>query len=88
MYTTHINTQTDIALYVYRFMYRYSVLLYASCADEMYFCVHNCALLYNFTLPTHTCGAHSMLGSVVLLYIYTEARFSMKYYADKTNLTV
>ena len=46
-------------------MYRYS------CADEMYLCVHNCARLYNCTLPTHTCGAHTMLGSVVLLYVYT-----------------
>ena len=66
-----MHTHTDIALYVYRFMYRYTVLLYTTCTDGMYFCVHDCKLLYNFTLPTHTCGAHIMLGSVVLLYIYT-----------------
>jgi hypothetical protein len=29
------------------------------------------SLMYTLTLLTHTCGAHTMLGSVVLLYIYT-----------------
>jgi hypothetical protein len=29
------------------------------------------SFLYNLTLPTHTHGAHTVLGSVVLLYIYT-----------------
>ena len=47
---------------IYIFIYRYSVLLYTTCTDGLYFCVHNCTLLYNLTLP----GAHSMLGSVVL----------------------
>ena len=49
-------THTDIALYVYRFMYRYTVLLYTTSTDR---------------LCTHTCGAHTVLGSVVLLYDYT-----------------
>jgi hypothetical protein len=43
----------------------------------MYFCVRNFALLYNFTLPMHTCGANTMIGSVVMLYVYTEARFQL-----------
>ena len=33
--------------------------------------VHNCTLLYNLTRPTQTCGAHIMLGSAVMLYVYT-----------------
>ena len=28
-------------------------------------------ICYNLTQTTHTCGAHTVLGSVVLLYIYT-----------------
>ena len=42
--------------------------------DILYHCtqfVHSYTLPYNLTLPTQTCGAHTMLGSVVLLYIYT-----------------
>ena len=41
------------------------------------FCCHECThfaligLLYNLTLPTHTRGAHTVPGSVVLLYSYT-----------------
>ena len=72
--TTHINwthMHTDIAFYVYRFMYRYTVLLYTTCREGLCFCVHNFTLMYNLTLPTHTCGTHIMLGSVVLLYVYT-----------------
>ena len=44
VYTTHINgihTHTNIALYVYRFMYRYNVILYTTCKDELYFCVRH-----------------------------------------------
>ena len=32
-------------------------------------------LQYNLTLPSHTRGAHTMLGSVVLLYVYTLVQF-------------
>ena len=54
-YIIDINgTHTDIALYIYRFMYRYTVLLYTTCTDGLYFSVQNCALLYNLTLPTYT----------------------------------
>ena len=41
------------------------------------FCCYQCTqfvwpgLLYNLTVPTHTRGAHTVYGSVVLLYIYT-----------------
>ena len=45
----------------YRFVYRYTVLMYTTCTDGLYFCLHNCTLLYNLTLNTHTCGAHTML---------------------------
>ena len=81
-----VDMLTDIALYFQRFMYRYTVLLYTTCTDELYFCVQNsykqdtptymnislyvyidCILLYNLTLPTYTCGAHTMLRSVELL---------------------
>ena len=62
VYTTHINGKhTDIA---HRFVYRYTV-------HNLYTAVHSCTLPYNLRLPTHTCGAHTMLGSVVLLYVYT-----------------
>ena len=63
------HTLRDTALYIYRFMNRYTVLLYKTCTDEMYFyvhnsykqdthvdiadglyfCVHNCTLLYKLT---------------------------------------
>ena len=49
--TIHINrtyTHTDIALYIYRFMYRYTVLLHTTCTDELYFWVHN-----SFKRETH-----------------------------------
>ena len=52
-------------------MIRYTVLLYTTCTDGLYFRVHKCTLLYNLTLPKDTCGEHTMLGSVVLLYVYT-----------------
>ena len=41
------------------------------------FCHYKCihfewlSLLYILTIGTHTCGAHTVLGSVVLLYIHT-----------------
>ena len=41
-------------------MYRYTVLLYKTCTDGLYFCVHNSTLLYNLTLPTNTCGAQTL----------------------------
>ena len=65
------HTHTDIAPYIYRYMYRYTVLLFTTCTDGLHFCLHNCTLLHNLILPTHTCGAHTMIGSVVLLYVYT-----------------
>ena len=37
----HTNTHMDIDLYIYRFIYRYTVLLYTTCKDELYFCPHN-----------------------------------------------
>ena len=49
-------------------MYRYTVTLYTTCTDEQYFCLQNCTMLYNLTLPTHTCVAHTILGSVVRVY--------------------
>ena len=45
--------------------------MYTNRTDGLYFCVHNCTLLHNYILPTQTCGAQTMLGSVVLLYVYT-----------------
>ena len=43
----------DIALYVYRLMYRYTVQLYTSCTDELYFCLHN-----SYKQETHTQTLH------------------------------
>jgi hypothetical protein len=54
--TTHLkgtHTLTDISLYLYRFVYIYTVLLYTTCTDGLYFCVHKCQLLYKLT-PTYT----------------------------------
>ena len=34
-----------------------------------------CTLLYNLRLSTQTCGVHTMLGSVVLLFIYTVSSY-------------
>ena len=54
------HTHTDIALYIYRFMQRYTVLLYTSCTDGLYLCVHNCTLLCILTLPKHTIMVHTL----------------------------
>ena len=49
-------------------MYRYTLLLYCTQLVQM-----DCISVYTYVhcLPTHTCGAHTVLGSVVLLYVYT-----------------
>ena len=65
--TTHINgthTHTQI-LYIeqsgrFRFIHRYTKLVQMDCIS-VYTTVH--------CLPPHTFGAHTMLGSVVLLYV-------------------
>ena len=44
----HTDTHTDIAVYIY-----IHVLLYFY-TDRLYFCIHNCALLCNCILRTHT----------------------------------
>ena len=78
MYKTHIKgTQThiDIALYICRFMNRYTVLLYTSFTYGLYFLLYYCRLVYNLRPPKHTCGEHTMLGSVVLLYVNTVVQF-------------
>ena len=64
---THTHTHTNIVLYIYRFMYRYycTQLEHMDCISE----VHICTLLHNLILPMLTCGPHTMLGLVVLLYI-------------------
>jgi hypothetical protein len=54
--TTHLkgtHTLTDIALYLNRFVYIYTVLLYTTCTDGLYFSVHKCKLPYKLT-PTCT----------------------------------
>ena len=40
-YSYNQDTHTDIALYIYRFTYRNTVLLYTTCTDVLYFCEHN-----------------------------------------------
>ena len=52
-------------------LYIFTLILYTACTDGLYFCVHSCTLLYNLTIPTYTYGSLTMLGSVVLLYVYT-----------------
>ena len=64
IYSYKQDTHTDIALYIYRFMYRYTVLLYTTCTDELYFCVHN-----SYKRDTHT-------HTDITLYIY---RFLYRY---------
>ena len=54
--TTHFkgtHTLTDIKLYIYRFVYIYTELLYTTCTYGLYVCVRNCTLLYKLT-PTYT----------------------------------
>ena len=55
VYTTHINgihtrTLHFIYIYVYRFLYRYIILLYRSCTDGLYFCVHWCTTWHNINI--------------------------------------
>jgi hypothetical protein len=59
-YKRDTHAHTDIALYIHRFLYRYIVLVYTSCTDGLYLCVHNCTLLYNLTLPKHTIVVHTL----------------------------
>ena len=40
-YSYKQDTHTDIAHYIFIFMYRYTVLLYTTCKYELYFCEHN-----------------------------------------------
>ena len=54
------DTHTDIALYIYRFMYKYAEQLYTSFTDGLCLCVHNCTLLYNLTLSKHTLVVHTL----------------------------
>ena len=54
----------DISLYLYRFMNRYTVLLYTICIDDLYFCAHN-----SYKQDTHTQSLH-------FIYIY---RFMYRY---------
>ena len=49
VYSYKQDTLTDIALYIFRFMYRYTVLLHTTCKDELYFCEHN-----SYKQDTHT----------------------------------
>jgi hypothetical protein len=51
---------------------------------EFYICIDSSTdILYNWTLPTHTRGAHTMLGSVILLNVYTAVQ---SLYACTVNL--
>ena len=75
--TTHLkrtHTHMEIALYIYLNSFT-DLLYYCTQLVQMdwtsNFCEHNCTLLYKLMLPTHTAGSHTVLGSVVLLYVYT-----------------
>jgi hypothetical protein len=55
--TTHINgihkqTHRHCTLYIYRYMYRYSMLLYL--------CLHNFTLFYDLTIPKRTLLVHTL----------------------------
>ena len=54
------DTHMDISLYKYRFLYRYTVLIFTSCTDGVYLCVRNCTLLHNLTLPKHRIVVHTL----------------------------
>jgi hypothetical protein len=56
---------TDISVYIYRFTFRYTVLLYTTCTDELYICVHN-----SYKQDTHT-HTDISLYKYRFLYRYT-----------------
>ena len=64
-------------------MYRYTVPLYTTCKDGLYFCVHNCRLMYNLTLHLW-CTHHARVScTAVCLYCspvsdLTEQNFGVK----------
>jgi hypothetical protein len=68
------DTHTDIALYIYRFMYKYAEQLYTSFTDGLCLCGHNCTLLYNLTLSKHTLAVHTLCSDQLYcctLILYT-----------------
>ena len=76
-YSYKQDTHTDIAHYIFRFMYRYTVLLYTTCKFELYFCEHNShkksthkhtdITLYTPPVPHFVLtSAHTFLGTVIL----------------------
>ena len=68
-----ININNVLTLYIFKFIHKFTVLLYTTCTDGLQsnFCEHKCTLLYKVMLLKHTAGAQTVLGSVVLLYVYT-----------------
>jgi hypothetical protein len=73
-YSYKQDTHTDIAHYIFRFMFRYTALLYANCEYELYFCEHNShkqstdITLYTPPVPNFVLtSAHTFLGTVILI---------------------
>jgi hypothetical protein len=58
----YLNSFTDLLYYCIQ-------LVQMDCTSN--FCEHDCTLLYKVMLPKHTAGAHTVLGSAALLYVYT-----------------
>ena len=75
--TTHLkrtHTHMETALYIYLnsftdLLYYCTQLVQMDCTSN--FCEHNCTLLYKLMLPANTAGAHTVLWTVVLLYVFT-----------------
>ena len=73
---THVNRTYSRTYWfnIYRFTYRYTVLLYTTCTDELFVCVHNS---YKRDTHTHThTHTHKHTHTDIALYIY---RFMYRY---------
>ena len=76
---TFILLSSLCSLVLYRFLYRYTVLLYTSCTDGLYFCVHYCTTWHYLNIHlwcTHyawiSCTAVRLYCSPVSVRLYCQ----------------
>ena len=79
---THVNRTYSRTYWfnIYRFTYRYTVLLYTTCTDELFVCVHNS---YKRDTHTHT-HTHTNTHTRTLHFIYIDSCTDILYYCTQS----